>query len=101
MAVIGASTGIPGLLLIFVGFLLAASSSFPPGTPKAVKGRHVTVARWAFVPFTGAVIVLLAAYFWLFHDDSVWLLKLWSQVFVALCICVVTYAIYVGSRQWV
>jgi hypothetical protein len=57
IAILGASAALGGLVLVFLGTIIAAYQALPSDAPKAVKGR----AKGAAKPIIGAFLVSMAS----------------------------------------
>lgn len=67
LAVLGASVGLAGLLLVFSGFVLSQASSFPPTTDDEVIERFEKAGRFGVWPFLFAIVIALLSVAWFTH----------------------------------
>jgi hypothetical protein len=64
LAVLGASVGLAGLLLVFSGFVLSQASSFPSTTDDDVIERFEKAGRFGVWPFLLAIVIALLSVTW-------------------------------------
>ncbi len=67
LGVLGASTALAGLLLVFGGFLFAQAASFPSDTDDQITTKFNKVGRLSVWPFVSFLIVTLLCLAWLIH----------------------------------
>jgi hypothetical protein len=73
ISVFGASAGVAGLVLVFVGLLITTIGTYPGGTSKAAL-RPYRVGAWAATGVFGASLATVAlSLAWLALNDSHWL----------------------------
>jgi hypothetical protein len=73
LSVFGASAGLAGLVLVFVGLLIARIGTYPGGTSKAAL-RPYRVAAWAATGVFGVSLATVGlSLMWLTVTDSHWL----------------------------
>lgn len=73
ISVFGASAGVAGLVLVFVGLLISTIGTYPGGTAKATL-RPYRVGAWAATGVFGASLASVAlSLTWLALSDSHWL----------------------------
>lgn len=65
LALLGVSAGLVGLVLVFLGFLIAAFQSFDATTPKTVLDRYRRAGVAVLVAFGIGVLCVVAATAWL------------------------------------
>jgi hypothetical protein len=65
LAVLGASAALAGLVLVFLGLVVAAYGSLAGDTPKAVKAPLRRTGRVVLAPFGLAIVCMVAATLWL------------------------------------
>jgi uncharacterized membrane protein len=70
LALLGASAGFAGLVLVFLGLLVAAYQSFEPGTPKTVLGSYRKAAVFVLAAFFAGLICVGSATAWLVDADN-------------------------------
>jgi hypothetical protein len=87
IALLGASATLVGLILVFVGLVVAAYSALDGDTPKPVKARYRRTAVVTLVPFGVGLIQILSATRWLLHQsECVYTLAIWSFVATVITI---------------
>jgi hypothetical protein len=70
LAILGASTGVAGLVLVFIGMLVTAIAGYPGGTSE-VTLRPFRVGAWAAVGIFGLSLLTAAlSLFWLSLSDA-------------------------------
>lgn len=67
LAVLGASAGLSGLLLVFLGLIVAAYGGLPGDTPAAVKTPFRRTAWVLLVAFGIGIACIVVASAWLFQ----------------------------------
>lgn len=97
-SIFGASAGLGGLMLVFLGMVIGVYQSLPPGAPPAVKAR-VRAAAWrVFAVFVTSIASTAFALLWLAipGDDSLY----WANiaVFSADLAAIVTVAALTTKR---
>jgi fructose-specific phosphotransferase system IIC component len=65
LGVLGASSALAGLLLVFGGFLFAQASSFPSDTDDKITAKFEKVGRLSVWPFLAFLIVCVLCTVWL------------------------------------
>lgn len=65
VSVLGASAGLGGLMLVFLGLLINVHQGFPADTPKAVKDRTRTASWRMFAIFASSIASVGVATTWL------------------------------------
>ena len=80
LALLGASIGLAGLLLVVAGFVLSQASSFPPATtPDSLLRRYETAAKLGLIPFGLALAEAALCLAWAGHATScVYLSAIWG-----------------------
>jgi len=75
VAILGAAAGLAGLVLVFLGVVIAARASYAPGTPDRVLKR-LRIAAWSVVLVFGlslaAVALPLSWMVWTSTDGVMW-----------------------------
>jgi len=90
LALLGASIGLAGLLLVVAGFVLSQASSFPPAsTPDAVLKRYETAAKLGLIPFGLALAEAALCLAWAGHATPCVYLSVVSGFFLLLAITAV------------
>jgi hypothetical protein len=70
VAILGASVGMAGLLLIFAGFLFGQAASFPPETTDdAIINRYRNAGRFGVWPFLLSLLNAAIAFMWMLWCD--------------------------------
>ena len=91
-AVLGASAGVGGLVLVFLGILITTAGSFAGDTPDAVL-RPYRLGAWAAVGVFGLSILTVAvSLVWLAVDQPHWLYVLTLVGFSCLLAAVLALA---------
>jgi hypothetical protein len=65
LALLGASAGLAGLVLVFLGLVVAAYGGLAGDTPKAVKMRFRRAGRIVLIPFVLGIAALVLGAVWL------------------------------------
>jgi hypothetical protein len=95
ISVFGASAGVAGLVLVFVGLLISTIGTYPGGTSKAVL-RPYRVGAWAAIGVFAASLASVAlSLAWLALSDSHWVYVSALVVFCALLLVLVILAVAV------
>jgi hypothetical protein len=95
ISVFGASAGVAGLVLVFVGLLITTIGTYPGGTSKAAL-RPYRVGAWAATGVFGASLASVAlSLAWLALSDSHWLYVITLVVFAALLLVLFVLAVAV------
>jgi hypothetical protein len=95
ISVFGASAGVAGLVLVFVGLLITTIGTYPGGTSKAAL-RPYRVAAWAATGVFGASLASVAlSLTWLALSDSHWLYITTLAVFGGLLLVLLILAVAV------
>jgi hypothetical protein len=69
-AVLGASVGLAGLLLVFSGFVFAQADGFPKATTDdAIIDKYRNVGRFGLIPFLLALLVSALTVIWFLHPS--------------------------------
>jgi len=71
LAVLGASVGLAGLLLVFSGFVLSQAAGFPNTTPDAITQKFEKAAKFGVWPFLFALVVSLLSFVWFLCPCSI------------------------------
>ena len=70
IAVLGASVGLAGLLLVFSGFVFAQADGFPKATTDdAIINKYRTVGRFGLAPFLLSLLISALAVIWFLHPS--------------------------------
>lgn len=71
LALLGASAGLSGLVLVFLGFVVSAASGFAPGTKPEIVNRERRPAIAVLVSFGVGIACVGTATWWLvlLHDN--------------------------------
>lgn len=70
IAVLGASVGLAGLLLVFSGFVFAQADGFPKATTDdALIDKYRNVGRFGLIPFLLALLVSALTVVWFLHPS--------------------------------
>jgi len=80
LAFLGASAGLAGLILVFLGIVVAAYQAFPVGTQQDVLNRYRAAACSVVVAFLSSVIVVGLAAAWLLLNGGNAVLFHWTAV---------------------
>jgi len=84
IAVFGASAGVGGLVLVFLGILITTVGTYPGGTSDAVLEPY-RLGAWASVGvFALSLLTVAVSLVWLAVDQSHWLYVLTLVVFSCL-----------------
>jgi hypothetical protein len=95
IAVFGASAGVAGLVLVFVGLLITTIGTYPGGTSKAAL-RPYRAGAWAATGVFGASLASVAlSLTWLALSDSHWLYASTLVVFAGLLLVLFILAVAV------
>jgi hypothetical protein len=95
IAVFGASAGVAGLVLVFVGLLITTIGTYPGGTSKAAL-RPYRAGAWAATGVFGATLASVAlSLTWLALSDSHWLYASTLVVFAGLLLVLFILAVAV------
>jgi hypothetical protein len=95
ISVFGASAGVAGLVLVFVGLLITTIGTYPGGTSKATLHPY-RVGAWAATGVFGASLATVAlSLSWLALSDSHWLYVTTLAVFGGLLVVLFTLALAV------
>ncbi|HEV2757783.1 MAG TPA: hypothetical protein VG318_18640 [Actinomycetota bacterium] len=90
LAFLGASAGLSGLILVFLGLVISTYQSFPGSTPEKVLARYKRVAATILVAFALGIACVGLATAWLLKLGTVeWLYVATGVVFVAQIIALV------------
>jgi len=94
LAALGGASGIAGLLLVFVGFIIVKVEALPEAnTSNAVIRKYELAAKAGIVPLVTLAAVILASYGWLFYPTNSLLFFVWSVGFVVGMILFVVYSV--------
>lgn len=93
LAVLGASSTIAAILLVFVGFLFAHAETIPEEVDQSIAEKYRFMAKLGTVPFLMCIAVMLACYGWLFDPQSSALYYSWSAGFFVVSVIFVGYAV--------
>ena|SRR5579862_1876990 len=69
-AILGASVGLAGLLLVFSGFIFSQAASFPSETQNEIVNKYSTAARWAIYPFIGFLVLTILLVVWMIRPND-------------------------------
>jgi hypothetical protein len=95
IAVFGASAGVAGLVLVFVGLLITTIGTYPGGTSKAAL-RPYRAGAWGATGVFGASLASVAlSLTWLALSDSHWLYASTLVVFAGLLLVLFILAVAV------
>jgi hypothetical protein len=95
VGVLGASAGVAGLVLVFVGVLLTTIATYPGATSAAALRPYRSGAWTGLGVFTAAVATVSLAVVWLAILDARWLYVLILVLFGAVLIALVALAVTV------
>jgi hypothetical protein len=98
-AVMGVSSALASILLVFVGFLVARAESMPPEAEDRIVQRYRRTAKWGLLPVGGCTLVMLASYAWLFAPESAALFYVWSGGFWVVSLGFLIYALVAVIRM--
>ena len=72
LALLGASAGLSGLVLVFLGLVAAATASFPPGTKPTIVNKARNPAYGVLTSFGLGILCVSSATGWLIllHNDQ-------------------------------
>ena len=70
LAVLGASVGLAGLLLVFAGFVFSQAASFPPTTDDAIIEKFERAGRFGVWPFLLAILIAITSFTWFLWPSS-------------------------------
>ncbi len=73
LAYLGASAGLAGLVLVFLGLVVAAYGGLAGDTPRAVRQPLRRTGRVVLAPFLAGILCMLGAGAWLLWPDPQWL----------------------------
>lgn len=94
LAALGGASGIAGLLLVFVGFIIMKVEALPDETTSnALIRRYELTAKAGIIPLIVFAAVILASYGWLFYPENSMLFWMWSVGFVVGMILFVFYTV--------
>lgn len=100
LALLGASAGLAGLVLVFLGLVASATSSFPPGTKPDIM-RRARRPVWAILgSFALGIACVAAATAWLvFPDHNGGLYQITVVLFVAQLVSLVAATAWAVRRS--
>jgi uncharacterized membrane protein YdjX (TVP38/TMEM64 family) len=93
LAMFGASAGLGGLVLVFLGLVIASYQSVPADTPKSVKDRAKSAGPWIVVVFALSLATVALCLAWLAAPGGDWLYHVAIWVFAAELIAVFLLAV--------
>jgi hypothetical protein len=101
LALMGASAGLGGLVLVFLGFLISALGSFPAGTDRALLNPYRWTALLSGAAFLLSVITVALTAWWLagLHDNAS--LYGWSVATFAVQLALLLVSAGLGTYQLV
>jgi uncharacterized membrane protein len=70
LAVLGAAAALAGLVLVFLGVVIAAYQAFPGDSASKIPGRYRVAATWTLSVFTFSLITVALALAWLLTGGS-------------------------------
>jgi hypothetical protein len=65
VAIIGAASALAGLVLVFLGVVLAAYQGFPGDTPDQVKAKYRISGSWTVIVFALSLVTVAFSFLWL------------------------------------
>lgn len=65
VAILGASAGLAGFVLVFLGLLISAYQAYPADTPKSVKESRRGAVWPVFGVFASSIVIIGLALLWL------------------------------------
>lgn len=87
IALLGASVGLAGLLLLFSGFVFTEAASFPAEIPDEITRKYRRVGKFGLLPFLLSLVVAALCVFWFaFPTDSLYC----ATVFLFLMLLLMT-----------
>jgi hypothetical protein len=92
VGILGAAAGVAGLVLVFVGVLLATIASYPGATSAAALRPYRSGAWAGLVVFVAAVATVALAIVWLAILDAHWLYVLILALFATVLVVLVALA---------
>jgi hypothetical protein len=92
VAILGASIGLAGLLLVVSGFVLAMIASFPPQVPNARIRRYEWAAKAGLLPFVLALADAATGMAWMLRG-AFWLYRCTVWGFFALLLLTGAYGV--------
>lgn len=99
LGLLGASAGLSGLILVFLGLVISTYQSFPGNTPAKVLERYKRVAVMILVAFALGVLCVALATAWLFKLGTVqWLYVATGFVFGAQVVALVAATASTANR---
>lgn len=95
LAYLGASAGLAGLVLVFLGLVVAAYGGLAGDTPKSVKQPLRRTGRVVLAPFALGILCMLAAGTWLLCPDGLgWLYALTAMLFMLQLVALASAAVW-------
>ncbi len=91
---LGAGAAIAGLVLVFLGTVLAAYQAYPPATPASAKRSHRIAALWVLGAFFLSLVSVAASVAWLALGGGTSLYALALGLFIAELAAVFAVAAY-------
>ena len=64
-AILGASSSLASILLVFVGFLMSRADSFPSSTPDDIIKRYANLAKGGVPLVLGCLALMFTSFLWL------------------------------------
>jgi hypothetical protein len=65
VATLGASAGLAGLVLVFLGVVISRYDDSTPGASSRVRGKYATPAGWLFLTFVLSLATVAVSFAWL------------------------------------
>src|SRR4051794_27179329 len=93
VAVFGASAGVGGLVLVFLGVLVTTIGSYPGGTSDEALAPYRKGAWYAVGVFGGSLATTAASLTWLAIADAHWLYVVTLTMFAVLLVALLGLAI--------
>lgn len=101
LGLLGSASGLAGLTLVFLGFVVAARSSFAPGTPKRVLKRYHLPAAGVLAAFVVSVLCVGASVWWLVDTKRPWFVYALSvALFGVQLVLLLIATVIVVARLW-
>jgi hypothetical protein len=98
-AVLGASAGLGGFVLMFLGLLVSTYQSYPADTSKSVKQRHRRAVWPILGVFSLSAVTLALALIWLAAPGGTCLYRVVLTTFAADLAAIVAAAIFTTVRM--
>ena len=65
LAILGSAAALAGLVLVFLGVVIAAYQAFPSNTTSQIPARYRTAATWTLAVFAFSLVTVALALAWL------------------------------------